>query len=338
MSPDEPEIAVEAENKPLKVPILASGITILFFIAILVFVVTHFTEAEKLLTLLDHADLRLVLLGAILEIGTYIAGGTVWYMVSRQTEFKLKFSFMARLAIEELSINHLIPAGGVAGHTLVVQAIRRKGLPMWLGMEMVIVDLLGFYIAYSFATAFSVTALWLHHGMTPVVSGVVSIFFLIILSLTSLILLFLFHKIKVLPNWLRRIKVVRKFIESINEVDRQRVLSLKLLSGSTLLRTIIFILDASTLWLMMYSIGVPVTFTTAFVALVIGSIASSVTFWPGGFVSFDAACVAILILFKVPAEAAIAGTLLLRGLTLWLPLIPGLWFAREEVTFKTEPQ
>jgi hypothetical protein len=33
----------------------------------------------------------------------------------------------------------------------------------------------------------------------------------------------------------------------------------------------------------------------------------------------------------VPIEAALAATLLLRGFTFWLPMLPGLWIARREM-------
>jgi len=33
----------------------------------------------------------------------------------------------------------------------------------------------------------------------------------------------------------------------------------------------------------------------------------------------------------VPLEASITGTILLRGFTLWLPMLPGLWLARREM-------
>jgi hypothetical protein len=31
-----------------------------------------------------------------------------------------------------------------------------------------------------------------------------------------------------------------------------------------------------------------------------------------------------------PLEAALAATLLLRGFTMWLPMLPGLWLVRRE--------
>lgn len=33
-------------------------------------------------------------------------------------------------------------------------------------------------------------------------------------------------------------------------------------------------------------------------------------------------------LMGVPIEAALSATLLLRGFTVWLPMLPGMWLAR----------
>jgi uncharacterized membrane protein YbhN (UPF0104 family) len=39
----------------------------------------------------------------------------------------------------------------------------------------------------------------------------------------------------------------------------------------------------------------------------------------------------MLSLLGVSVEAALAATLLLRALTFWLPMLPGIWFARLEI-------
>ncbi|MDN7151711.1 lysylphosphatidylglycerol synthase domain-containing protein [Paraburkholderia sp. WS6] len=53
---------------------------------------------------------------------------------------------------------------------------------------------------------------------------------------------------------------------------------------------------------------------------------------PVGLGTFEAASVAMLSLLGVSVEAARAGTLLLRGLTFWLPMLPGIWLARREIS------
>jgi uncharacterized membrane protein YbhN (UPF0104 family) len=50
-----------------------------------------------------------------------------------------------------------------------------------------------------------------------------------------------------------------------------------------------------------------------------------------GLGSFEAVSVAMMRLFGVPFEAAVSATLLFRGFTLWVPLIPGGWLARKEL-------
>lgn len=49
---------------------------------------------------------------------------------------------------------------------------------------------------------------------------------------------------------------------------------------------------------------------------------------PLGLGSFELVCTASLKLLGVPIEAALAGTLMLRVMTLWLPLLPGLFLMR----------
>ena len=68
-----------------------------------------------------------------------------------------------------------------------------------------------------------------------------------------------------------------------------------------------------------------------FASLVIASVAMTVILTPGGLGPFESACVAMLTLFRVPVEAALAATLLLRGFTYWLPMLPGLWVSRREM-------
>jgi hypothetical protein len=40
----------------------------------------------------------------------------------------------------------------------------------------------------------------------------------------------------------------------------------------------------------------------------------------------------MLVLLGMPLEAALSATLLLRGLTFWLPMVPGILIARRELS------
>jgi uncharacterized membrane protein YbhN (UPF0104 family) len=60
-------------------------------------------------------------------------------------------------------------------------------------------------------------------------------------------------------------------------------------------------------------------------------VAATVLLVPGGLGTFEASAVAMLALFRVPVEAGLTATLLLRGFTYWLPMLPGLWLSRREI-------
>jgi len=49
---------------------------------------------------------------------------------------------------------------------------------------------------------------------------------------------------------------------------------------------------------------------------------------PGGLGTFEASSVLTLKMIGVDVPVALSATLLYRGLSFWLPLVPGLWFSR----------
>ena len=133
---------------------------------------------------------------------------------------------------------------------------------------------------------------------------------------------------------MRKIKPIVSLHEMIAEVDPKRVYSLRLMLYATVFNVFVFLLDSATLWAVLHSIGITVNYLTTFVAVVVATMAATLSLLPGGIGGFEAGCVAILTKLGIPIEAALTGTVLLRGFTLWLPLIPGLLFARRDVIMK----
>jgi uncharacterized membrane protein YbhN (UPF0104 family) len=71
-------------------------------------------------------------------------------------------------------------------------------------------------------------------------------------------------------------------------------------------------------------------FMMASIAVILGPI-------PMGLGSFEAVSIGMLRAMGVPFEAALSATLLFRGYTLWVPLIPGMFAARRQLKRKTKP-
>ena len=93
----------------------------------------------------------------------------------------------------------------------------------------------------------------------------------------------------------------------------------------------VFLLDSSTLFVMLRAVGYPTDFLPVFASFVMASVFATLMVVPGGLGTFEGASVALLVIFGVPLAPALAATLLLRGFTFWLPMLPGLWLARREM-------
>lgn len=314
-----------------RLPGLVSGSALLMLLILAVFVAQHRREAEEFTLIVIHARPEWVAAALLLQAGTYLCAGGVWNAVIRAARHRVSLGALARFSIGKLSIDQLIPLGGVSGNLVVFQAMRRLGLPRRLAMEALLVDMLSHYAAYALVAAGAVLVLWLDRSITPVLVSLAAIFALFLLAVPSGLVWLIAHRGKPLPPVLAKWPVVRKASEAVQSVSTARIFSPRLVAIATAFGTGVFLLDAATLWAVMHLTPSPIDPFTAFVALVIGSMAGTISFLPGGIGGFEAGCVLTLHLLGVPVEDALTGTLLLRGLSLWLPLVPGLFLVRRDI-------
>jgi glycosyltransferase 2 family protein len=288
-------------------------------------------DLNQFLRLLLEAQASWLLLALVLQVFTYVLTGAVWTLVAASSGQVFTLKQTSVLAVEQLAIDQIVPVGGVAGNTIIGRSMTDMGMPSKLAAETVLVSILSFHIAYSIVTAWAVALLWSYANLTPIIVAVVSGYFLISIIVTVTTLLVTFNKVHNIPKFFRRWRVVNSALEIVKQVSPDKVLSATTLTRTSILRIGVFILDAGTLWVVMIALGVPIHLLAAFTALVIGSIAGSITLLPGGIGGFEVGAVATLLLFGVSTEAALAGTILLRGLTLWLPLIPGMYLVKNRI-------
>lgn len=82
-------------------------------------------------------------------------------------------------------------------------------------------------------------------------------------------------------------------------------------------------LHALGLYLVLHAVGVPQPWGAALLAVSVGSAAGAAVPTPGGLGGAEAGIAAVLIAFGVSADNAVAAALVYRGITYWLPLLPG---------------
>jgi uncharacterized protein (TIRG00374 family) len=127
---------------------------------------------------------------------------------------------------------------------------------------------------------------------------------------------------------LRRVPALARVLDAFGRARLDLCRERGLLANSTLLEIATFLLDAGTLFLMLSALGVAAPIAGVFAAFMLASAAELVGPVPGGLGAFEGGCVVGLRAFGVPIESALLATLMVRGFTFWLPMIPGFFIAR----------
>jgi Mg2+-importing ATPase len=131
------------------------------------------------------------------------------------------------------------------------------------------------------------------------------------------------------PRWLRRVPVLKDAIVLVAGADPRLVHNLALIVKSGGYQLAILLLDVATIWVLIFALGQVASPTGVFVSFMISTLLRTIGIFPGGLGTFEAASVVTLKLAGVPIAVALAATLLFRGLSFWLPMLPGLVFSRE---------
>ena len=309
----------------------ARWISWLFGLAILVAValfVAYRSEEQEFARLVAHAQPPWLLLGLLLQLGTYIADARIWQrIIVRAGISRPLWSYMS-LSLAKLFMDQVVPSGGISGTLLVVRALDRRGIPRGTSMAAIVVDLMSYYAAYVVALAIALGVIWIRGDLTlfiilpaaifaPVAAGIPTV-----LSLVS-------HG-RTLPQWIQRLPIVGPGLRSLAEATPGIAHDGSLIARCIGIQSAIFILDAGTLWSMLCALGLSVHPAQVFASFMLSTLARTLGPVPGGLGIFDAASVATLKLMGVPIAAGLAATLLFRGFSYWLPMAPGILLARRE--------
>src|SRR5262249_32805852 len=128
---------------------------------------------------------------------------------------------------------------------------------------------------------------------------------------------------------------VAQIRDHIADAPRELVFAPSVLLVTTLLRFAVLVLDGGTLAISVLAIGGSAPIVSIAAAFVLAYVVGSVTFLPGGLGTVEVVCTTLLAGLGVPFAAAAASTLLMRGLSFWLPMLPGIFCTRREVARAT---
>ncbi len=297
----------------------------LFFLAL------RAVEWERFSELLRNAEPIWLLVGVLLQLGTYVCAAAALHRGIAASDVHRSIVSLIPMGLAKLFVDQVVPTGGLGGTVLVVRALERRKVSRGVATAAVVVNLLAFYGAYVLAVLGALYVLWDRNGLHTAVVLLFTLFAIYATAMPVLILWIVYGAHKSIPDWIRRIRGFEAALKGIEEAPASTLRHPLLFIESIALQLGIIVLDAVTLLVLIRALGQDVTFPTVFTSFVLASAAGTISLLPGGLGSFEAASVASLRFLGLSLELALASTLLFRGYTLWLPMIPGVWFARHEM-------
>ncbi|WP_294197629.1 lysylphosphatidylglycerol synthase transmembrane domain-containing protein [uncultured Sphingomonas sp.] len=305
--------------------------------AALIGAVLHWGEVKGFAALVERARPEWLGLAIALQLSTYASVAAGWAAVLRRAGTPRKFAALIRIAVTKLFADQALPSAGMGGNVLLVDQLRGIGVERGTAVAALIISMIGFYAAYALFAIIMLVLLWFHDRATPLMAGLVTLFLCVALAIPSLALWLRNRGSEPLPDWLEKIGVVRALLDNVAEAPSALLRDRSLLTRVAACNALIFLADAGTLFACLRALGTDASFGTSFIALIMASIVVTLGPIPLGLGSFEATSTATLRLLGISFEAAFAGTMLLRLLILWLPLIPGMILMRGAIRRPRRP-
>jgi Mg2+-importing ATPase len=195
-------------------------------------------------------------------------------------------------------------------------------------MASVVVDSVSYYGAYVLTLALALLITAVGGNVSPLILAVALflVMFSFALTMTALALT---GRRSAAPKWLTHIPLLSRVISLLGEADPSFARSLPLIFKSVLYHLAIVLLDAATVWVLIRSLGEVASPTGVFTSFIASTLLRTISIVPGGLGVFEAASVVTLQRAGVSLPVSLAATLLFRGLSFWLPMAPGIFFARK---------
>ena len=297
-------------------------------LAAVVLVVLHSTDERAFVALLEQARPWWLIWALGLQAATYVAQAEVWRIVLHRAGTHLPFGIACRLSLAKLFVDQALPSMGVSGAVVVTQALEARGQTESTVMATVAVDIASYFAAYVLCLAVALAILIGKGHASALVLAVAALFFVFGTSL-AIAVLSLSGRVPA-PGRPVCSRCPASAVPSrcCSRRNRAWLANPSVLARSTVLQLLIAVLDAATIWVLVRALGTDASPGAVFASFMISSLLRTFGFMPGGLGVFEAASVATLALAGIPVAVGLSATLLFRGLSFWLPMLPGLVFSR----------
>jgi uncharacterized protein (TIRG00374 family) len=308
-----------------------SWLLAVLLIAGVVVAVLHWGDVKQFAALVTHSKPIWLLAAVAAQVLTYVSLAIEWTLVLRVANCRAPFGKLLGLTVAKHFADQMVPTAGMSGNVVLVDRLKDIGGSRPVALAALIMTIIAYYGSYGVASLVALILLWIKGQTSWVVVALISASLGLSAAVPALSLWLHRKGARAIPNWLRKIRTVCELFEMIKEAPTGLVRNLHLIAALTALNGAGFALDGLTMQLCLLALGLHVQFSVAFSAFIMASIVVTLGPIPMGLGSFEAVSIGMLRAMGVPFEAALSATLLFRGYTLWVPLIPGMFAARRQL-------
>jgi len=291
----------------------------------------HFAEEREFARLLEQARPSWLLLAGVLQAMTYLAEGEVWRTVTRADGSGITLRRAAQLGVAKLFVDQAIPTGGISGTILYVQGLMRAGVRRGAALAGVVVATFSYYSSYVLCLSAAVVTAAAGANLSGAMGSIAAAFLIVSATFAVVVLLQPGKEPGRITRQLERLPIFRRGLRLLRQADSTLARRPRLLAQAVGWQIAIVFLDAGTIWVLLRAVGAQSHPTVVFTSYMFSSLLRTVGIVPGGLGVFEAASVFMLRAAGIPISAALAATLLFRGLSFWLPMLPGLVLAQRLV-------
>ena len=300
-------------------------------VAGLILAALHWGDVKTFGALLAHAQPLWLGIAALLQLGTYSGLAAQWWLTLRRARTPQPLAELLRLTLAKYFADQVVPTAGMSGNVVLVDRLVRLGVPRGNALAALLLQVMAYYCSYAIGALIVLVVLWWKSRMSLLLGGAVLLFLIVAGGIPALILWFHRRGQEKMPKWLTRWSKARDFFKLAGEAPARLIRDPQLIASLSLLNGLVFLADAATMQSCLLALGLHAPLSTGYIAFMMASIAVILGPVPMGLGSFEAVSIAMLRLFGVPFEGALSATLLFRGFTLWLPLLPGGLLLRKEL-------
>lgn len=310
-------------------------LTIVTAVLLAAVVVFAWPEIRRAWGLLDQVDLWILALLIPVQFFSYYAtGGMIFsYLRAKGDLEDMSRLRMARISLELNFVNHILPSGGAAGFSYLSWVLARFGVKAGRSTMAQIIRFALTFLSFVVLLLVSLVILIADHQVNRQTLLLSLLLVVLAFGVTAGLIFVIGSKQRLehFSQWLTT--KVNRFVAKVSGGRKKRVLKDSVIADfftdlhqdflsirrdkRVLVRPFLWALaaniaDVALLWIAFWALGYPLNPAVFFIAFGIASIASAISVTPGGAGVYEAVMIAFLASASVPAEVAIAGTLLAR--------------------------